>query len=349
MTFTGSATGETPLAEKTTPRTWDDVQTVSHTKKAVPEGLWMKCPSCAETVFRKAVESNLRVCPKCDHHLRVGGPERVEQMLDPGTFERPAGIGPGRGFGRHGDQAFRPDLRFPLPANFAENITGKRVISVDRRAKYLLIRLEGGLVMLSHLGMSGRYRIYNDTPPALEPHDHLELVTDKGVVIRYNDPRRFGILDLFAEDQVATHKLLASLGPEPLSNAFDGKTLAENLGEKRSAIKVAILDQRVVSGVGNIYASEILFDAKISPFRKGSSLKKYHIDTIVKSTRKILRRAIKHGGSSINDYVSPDGTLGNFQNSFKVYGKEGHRINGFVIKKEVLYGRSTFFCPKIQK
>ncbi|MFL2543710.1 MAG: hypothetical protein ACJ0RC_04100 [Alphaproteobacteria bacterium] len=114
-------------------------------------------------------------------------------------------------------------------------------------------------------------------------------------------------------------------------------------------IKQLLLNQYIVAGIGNIYASEILFDAKISPMRKGSSLKKYHIDTIIKSTRKILRKAIRYGGSSINDYVSPEGTLGNFQNNFKVYGREGHRIKGFIIKKEVLYGRSTFFCPKIQK
>ena len=109
------------------------------------------------------------------------------------------------------------------------------------------------------------------------------------------------------------------------------------------------MDQKFVSGIGNIYACEILFDAKISPLRKGKSLKKYHIGTIIKSTRKILRKAIKYGGSSINDYVSPDGTLGNFQNNFKVYGREGYKIKGCYIKKEVLYGRSTFFCPDIQK
>jgi formamidopyrimidine-DNA glycosylase len=249
--------------------------------------------------------------------------------------------------------AFRPDLRFPLPANFAENITGKRVISVDRRAKYLLIRLEGGLVMLSHLGMSGRYRIYNDTPPALEPHDHLELMTDKGVVIRYNDPRRFGILDLFAEDQVATHKLLASLGPEPLSNAFDGKTLAENLGEKRSAIKVAILDQRVVSGVGNIYASEALYRAGISPRRTARTVKGGRAEKLATAIRDVLNDAIAAGGSSLRDHRQTSGELGYFQHSFKVYGRGGEICSnegcGQTIRHFVQGGRSTFYCAKCQR
>ncbi|MBO6947544.1 MAG: bifunctional DNA-formamidopyrimidine glycosylase/DNA-(apurinic or apyrimidinic site) lyase [Rhodospirillales bacterium] len=249
--------------------------------------------------------------------------------------------------------AFRPDLRFPLPMNFADDITGKRVISVDRRAKYLLIRLDGGLVMLSHLGMSGRYRIYNDDVPELEPHDHLELVTDKGVVIRYNDPRRFGILDLFPEDQLTTHKLLASLGPEPLSNAFDGKTLAENLGDKRSAIKVAILDQRVVSGVGNIYASEALYRAGISPKRTARTVKGGRADKLAAAIRDVLNDAINAGGSSLRDHRQTSGELGYFQHSFKVYGRGGEICSnegcGQTIRHFVQGGRSTFYCAKCQR
>lgn len=249
--------------------------------------------------------------------------------------------------------AFRPDLRFPLPMNFAENITGKRVLSVDRRAKYLLIRLDGGLVMLSHLGMSGRYRIYNDDVPELEPHDHLELVTDKGVVIRYNDPRRFGILDLFSEDQLTTHKLLASLGPEPLSNAFDGIALAENLGDKRSAIKVAILDQRVVAGVGNIYASEALYRAGISPKRTARTVKGGRADKLATAIRDVLSDAINAGGSSLRDHRQTSGELGYFQHSFKVYGRGGEICSnegcGQTIRHFVQGGRSTFYCAKCQR
>lgn len=249
--------------------------------------------------------------------------------------------------------AFRPDLRFPLPANFAENITGKRVISVERRAKYLLIRLDGGLVMLSHLGMSGRYRIYNDAPPALEPHDHLELVTDQNIVIRYNDPRRFGILDLMPDDQVASHKLLASLGPEPLSNAFDGKTLADNLGDRRSAIKVAILDQRVVSGVGNIYASEALHRAGISPKRTARTVKGGRADKLAAAIRDVLNDAINAGGSSLRDHRQTSGELGYFQHSFKVYGRGGEICSNEGCAQSIRHfvqgGRSTFYCAKCQR
>ncbi|MBO6518579.1 MAG: bifunctional DNA-formamidopyrimidine glycosylase/DNA-(apurinic or apyrimidinic site) lyase [Rhodospirillales bacterium] len=249
--------------------------------------------------------------------------------------------------------AFRPDLRFPLPPGFAENITGKRVDSVDRRAKYLLLRIAGGMVMLSHLGMSGRYRIYKDAPPALEPHDHLELVTDSGVTIRYNDPRRFGILDLFPEEGLATHKLLASLGPEPLSNAFDGPALAAGLGDKRTAIKLAILDQRVVAGVGNIYASEALFRAGISPKRTARTVKRGRADKLAAAIRDVLNDAIAAGGSSLRDHRQTSGELGYFQHSFKVYGRGGETCPGCGteagIRQFVQGGRSTFYCAKCQR
>ena len=201
--------------------------------------------------------------------------------------------------------------------------------------------------------MERQPRLRGADPPALEPHDHLELVTDKGVVIRYNDPRRFGILDLFAEDQVATHKLLASLGPEPLSNAFDGKTLAENLGEKRSAIKVAILDQRVVSGVGNIYASEALYRAGISPRRTARTVKGGRADKLATAIRDVLNDAIAAGGSSLRDHRQTSGELGYFQHSFKVYGRGGEICSnegcGQSIRHFVQGGRSTFYCAKCQR
>ena len=250
-------------------------------------------------------------------------------------------------------QAFRPDLRFPLPPGFAETLAGRRVISVDRRAKYLLIRLDGGLVMLSHLGMSGRYRIYEDTPPPLEPHDHLELVTDTGVTVRYNDPRRFGILDLFGEDALAAHKLLADLGPEPLSNAFDGPALAANLGERRSAIKVAILDQRVVAGIGNIYASEALFQAGISPRRMARTVKGGRAEKLATAIRDVLNDAIAAGGSSLRDHRQTSGELGYFQHSFRVYGRGGEACPndgcGAPVRHFVQGGRSTFYCGKCQR
>jgi formamidopyrimidine-DNA glycosylase len=249
--------------------------------------------------------------------------------------------------------AYRPDLRFPLPPGFAERVQGRRVISVERRAKYLLIRLSGGLVMLSHLGMSGRYRIYPDTPPPLEPHDHMQLITDDGAVVRYNDPRRFGILDLIDENALAAHKLLAGIGPEPLSNAFDGKVLATGLGERRSAIKVALLDQRLVAGVGNIYASEALYRAGISPKRTARTVKGGRADKLAAAIRDVLNEAIGAGGSSLRDHRQTSGELGYFQHRFAVYGRGGEKCPGCDcetgIRHMVQGGRSTFYCTKRQR
>jgi formamidopyrimidine-DNA glycosylase len=249
--------------------------------------------------------------------------------------------------------AYRPDLRFPLPPGFAERVRGRRVISVERRAKYLLIRLSGGLVMLSHLGMSGRYRIHLDTPPPLEPHDHLQLITDDGAVVRYNDPRRFGILDLIDEDALATHKLLAGIGPEPLSNAFDGKVLAVGLGDRRSAIKVALLDQKLVAGVGNIYASEALFRAGISPKRTARTVKGGRAEKLAAAIRDVLNEAIGAGGSSLRDHRQTSGELGYFQHRFAVYGRGGEKCPNCDydtgIRHMVQGGRSTFYCAKRQR
>ena len=248
---------------------------------------------------------------------------------------------------------FRPDLRFPFPTGFAEALGGRKVISVDRRAKYLLIRLSGDLVLLSHLGMSGKFRIFEGPPPALETHDHVELVTDGGVTVRYNDPRRFGFMDLFAQSAQATHKLLADLGPEPLSNAFDGAALAAGLGERRSAIKVALLDQRVVAGVGNIYASEALYRAGISPKRMARTVKGGRADKLAQSIRDVLNEAIAAGGSSLRDHRQTSGELGYFQHRFKVYGRAGEKCADCdctkAIRQIVQGGRSTFYCAKRQR
>lgn len=249
--------------------------------------------------------------------------------------------------------AFRPDLRFPLPPDLATRLMGRKITSVERRAKYLLIRLSGDLIMLSHLGMSGRYRIYMDAPPPLERHDHLEMVTDGGVTIRYNDPRRFGFVDLFEAAQLPTQKSLAGLGPEPLSNAFDGPALAAGLGERRSAIKVAILDQRVVAGVGNIYASEALFRAGISPKRMARTVKGQRAARLAEAIRNVLNDAIAAGGSSLRDHRQTSGELGYFQYSFAVYGRDGEKCPGCDcddgIRQMVQGGRSTFYCAKRQR
>lgn len=257
--------------------------------------------------------------------------------------------------------AFRPDLRFPLPKNLGKEISGKTVIGIERRAKYLLMRLGDGVVgntggdmiLLSHLGMSGRYRVYEDDAPPLEAHDHVEFVTDDGVTIRYNDPRRFGFIDLFPVRDAETHKLLAGLGPEPLSNAFDGPELANRLGERRTSIKAALLDQRVVAGVGNIYACEALFRAGISPKRMAKTVKGGRADKLATSVRNVLNEAIAVGGSSLRDHRQTSGELGYFQHNFAVYGRAGEPCRGCdgagVVKQIVQAGRSTFYCSRCQR
>lgn len=249
--------------------------------------------------------------------------------------------------------AYRPDLRFPLPKDLGEVVSGRTVVGIERRAKYLLLRLSGDMILLSHLGMSGRYRVYTDPAPALEAHDHVEFVTDQGVTIRYNDPRRFGFIDLFSVSEAATHKLLANLGPEPLSNAFDGPELANRLGDRRTSIKAALLDQRVVAGVGNIYACEALFRAGISPKRMAKTVKGGRADKLATSVRNVLNEAIAAGGSSLRDHRQTSGELGYFQHNFAVYGRAGEPCRGCDgagdVKQIVQTGRSTFYCSKCQR
>ncbi len=248
---------------------------------------------------------------------------------------------------------FRPDLRFPIPIDLAEKLTGARVHGIDRRAKYLLFRVGEDLIWLSHLGMSGRYRVYEQTPPPREAHDHVEVMTEDGVTIRYNDPRRFGFMDLMRVSDMERHKLLADLGPEPLSNAFDAPALADGLGDKKSAIKVALLDQHVVAGVGNIYASEALFRAGISPKRTARTIKGGRAERVATAVRDVLTDAIAAGGSSLRDHRQTSGELGYFQHSFKVYGRAGDACPrcgaGHPIKQIVQGGRATFYCSNCQR
>lgn len=250
-------------------------------------------------------------------------------------------------------RAFRPDLRFPLPPDFAQRIAGRRVIAAERRAKYLLVRLSGDLVLLSHLGMSGRYRVYMDAPPPLEPHDHVELVTEDGVTIRYNDPRRFGFMDLLDADTLVESRHLLGIGPEPLSNAFDGPALAAALGARRTPIKIALLDQKVVAGVGNIYASEALFRAGLSPKRMAYTVKGERAVRLAAAIRDVLAEAIAAGGSTLRDHQQTSGELGYFQHRFAVYGRAAAPCPGCDcasgIRHIVQGGRSTFYCAKRQR
>jgi formamidopyrimidine-DNA glycosylase len=195
--------------------------------------------------------------------------------------------------------------------------------------------------------MSGRLKIVQPNI-VLKKHDHL-VFRFNNLTLIFNDPRRFGFVDIVESEKITDVNYIKKLGIDALDKKLTNDYLYNKFKNSQVLIKQLLLNQYIVAGIGNIYACEILYDAKISPLRKGSSLKRSHIGTILGSVRKILRKAIKYGGSSISDYVSPDGTLGNFQKNFKVYGREGYKIKGCEIKKVVLHGRSTFFCPDIQK
>ncbi|MFN4164897.1 MAG: bifunctional DNA-formamidopyrimidine glycosylase/DNA-(apurinic or apyrimidinic site) lyase [Ferrovibrio sp.] len=248
-------------------------------------------------------------------------------------------------------EARRPDLRFPLPKNFAKSIQGRRVEALERRAKYILIRLEGGLVWIIHLGMSGRMVLRAGWPNDIGPHDHVIFATDEGWAATFNDARRFGMMDLVPADKLAGHRLLAGLGPEPLDDAFTPAVLAAALKGKKTPMKAALLDQTVVAGLGNIYVCEALFRAGIDPKRLAGSVKPDKLAKLVPAIKAVLREAIKAGGSSLRDYVQSDGELGYFQTRFRVYDHEGDPCQACAapIKRIVQSGRSTFYCGRCQK
>jgi formamidopyrimidine-DNA glycosylase len=256
-----------------------------------------------------------------------------------------------------GALARRPDLRIPLPPDLAARLTGRRVERIDRRAKYILIHLDDGAVVIAHLGMSGRMAIMNGNAPPPEPHDHVELAFEGGVTVRFNDARRFGLLTLSDEAGLASHPLLAGIGPEPLSDEFDGPYLARVLNGRIPTIKAALLDQRIVAGVGNIYACEALFRAGISPKRKAGSVKGARAAALAAAVKAVLEDAIASGGSSLRDYVQPSGELGYFQHRWAVYGHEGLACPGCDcdvaatggIRRIVQAARSTFYCPRRQR
>ena len=239
-------------------------------------------------------------------------------------------------------------LRYPLPFIKLKKIINNKLINVRRISKYIFLDCENHYTMMVHLGMSGRLKIVN-TYKSRNKHDHLILEFNYNSYLLYNDPRRFGFIDFIKSDKLYDLKYIKKLGIDALDKRLSVDYLFKRVEKSEVLIKQILLNQHIVAGIGNIYASEILFDAKISPLKKGKELNKYQIGTIIKSTRKILKKSISFGGSSISDYVSPDGTLGNFQKNFKVYGREGSSINGHVVKKVNLYGRSTFFCPHYQK
>jgi len=246
--------------------------------------------------------------------------------------------------------ARRPDLRFPLPPDFAARLCGRRVERLDRRAKYILTRLEGGLTWLIHLGMSGRLVVGAGPLPELGRHDHVTVETDAGGHVIYQDARRFGFMDLFPTAEEALHPRLASLGLEPLTD-LTPKRLAAMLEGRFSSIKAALLDQRLIAGLGNIYVSEALFRAKVRPERLAGDLSAAETRRLAKAIPDVLREAIAAGGSSLRDYRQPSGELGYFKASWAVYGREGEdcpRCGRGVVARVTQSGRSSFYCPNCQ-
>ena len=248
----------------------------------------------------------------------------------------------------------RADLRTKLPLGLAARIEGQRILRVGRRAKYLLFHLESGGVLLAHLGMSGRMVLGANGNDAERKHDHVVVTFEDGTVLRFNDARRFGMLDLVeSEAALAAHPRLADLGPEPLGNEFSGPILAAALAGKATPIKAALLDQRVVAGLGNIYVCESLYWAGVSPRRLAGTVAGERAEKLARAIRQVLERAIAAGGSSLRDYVQASGELGYFQHHWAVYGKEGEPCPGCdcgkAIRRIVQSGRSTFYCAKRQR
>ena len=253
-------------------------------------------------------------------------------------------------------QVHRPNLRWPFPPGLVAAMTGATVVGFRRRAKYMLVQLDRGQSVLVHLGMSGRMLIRPSGANALPAHEHMTLDTHDGTTVGFVDPRRFGSVDLLDTAGEDSHRLLADLGPEPLDAGFDAKRLAAALDGRRTPIKAALLDQSNVAGLGNIYVCEALFRARVDPTRQAASLGRAEIRRLVVEIKATLHEAIAAGGSSLRDYVQPDGELGYFQHAWKVYGREGEpcatcpggkRCAGIV--RIVQAGRSTFYCPRTQR
>jgi len=259
----------------------------------------------------------------------------------------------------------RGDLRWPLPRGFAQKLHGKLVEGLGRRAKYLLADLSSGDVLLMHLGMSGSFRVGKNSTPGTyyhersksTAHDHIVFHMSNGTTVTFNDPRRFGSMKLVPRARLDQEPLLRALGPEPLGNEFDAAMLAKACAGKKTSLKAALSDQRVVAGLGNIYVCEALFRARLSPKRQASTIAgrngrpNERSERLVEAIKAVLKDAIEAGGSSLRDHRRADGSLGDFQHNFRVYDREGEPCPGCkgTIKRVVQVGRSTFYCPSCQK
>ena len=275
-------------------------------------------------------------------------------------------------------EARRKDLRFPFQKDFAARLTGQTVTGLGRRAKYLMADLASGNVLLMHLGMSGSFRVLKDEEqeapgkfyhPRAEgrAHDHVVFHMSSGATVVFNDPRRFGYMKIIARGAIEDEPLLMGLGPEPLGNEFDAKMLARACVNKKTSLKAALLDQRVVAGLGNIYVCEALYRSHLSPRRLAATLATKagsrkgvaggeptdHARRLVAAIHAVLNQAIKAGGSSLRDHRQTSGELGYFQHSFQVYDREGEKCQtagcGGIVRRFTQNGRSTFWCPKCQK
>jgi formamidopyrimidine-DNA glycosylase len=262
----------------------------------------------------------------------------------------------------------RGDLRWPLPKDFAQRLKGRTVTGLGRRAKYLLADLSSGDVLLMHLGMSGSFHVFRGTGKQLgryyherekhAAHDHVVFHMGSGAVVTFNDPRRFGSMKLVARGKLDDEPSLKNLGPEPLGNAFDATMLARACRGKKTSLKAALLDQRIVAGLGNIYVCEALYLARRSPKRIASTIAgrdgapNERAERLVDAIKTVLNAAIKDGGSSLRDHRRTDGDLGMFQHHFRVYDREGQPCRtpgcGGTVKRIVQNGRSTFYCPACQ-
>lgn len=243
----------------------------------------------------------------------------------------------------------RGDLRRPFPPDLGQRLTGARVIGLGRRAKYGLIATDRGDTLIFHLGMSGRWRI---DPSELGKHDHLVLETDEDRVLALNDPRRFGSVDLVPTDEVDQFGSFSGLGPEPLDGSITGLWLRKRFVGRIAAVKLMLLDQHVVAGLGNIYACEALFRARVDPRKAAGKVGRPKLNALAGAIPAVLKEAIKAGGSTLRDFAAPDGELGYFSSTFDVYDREGQPCRGGcggVVRRIVQGGRSTFFCPRCQR
>ena len=260
----------------------------------------------------------------------------------------------------------RENLRYPFPSDFISRLEGRKILTLSRRAKYLLIALEGDLIWMVHLGMSGKFTIgdnltnpaagqigHNSAAKLINKHDHVIVTLSNGARVIYNDPRRFGFMDLFAKDALTTHKHLAHIGPEPLSDDFSVSYIKEKLKTKKAPIKTTLLDQKLVAGLGNIYVCEALWRAGISPTKQACKISNAKLDELVPIIKEVLGDAIAAGGSSLKDFVNAEGELGYFQHSWAVYDREGDECKKSDckgrIKRIIQVGRSSFYCAEHQK